>query len=125
MSDARGFTLLEAILALALLAIVLTGLLPAFFVCLTTNTRNEERTQAAAVAQRAMENLRLQNPASLPSSGSSSPEFVVVGNREFEVVERYCVRSEYCGTDSRHLVVDVSYGGRRVISVESVFTRLR
>lgn len=125
MSGAKGFTLLEAILALALVAIVLTGLLPAFFVCLTTNTRNEERTLAAAAAQRTMESLRLLDPTTLPSTGSSSPEFVAVGNREFEVVRRYCVRSEYCGTESRHLVVDVSYGGRRVVSVESVFTRLR
>jgi type II secretory pathway pseudopilin PulG len=121
----RGLSLLEALLALALLGVVLTALLAAFVVMMDTNTRDDERTLALAAAQGILEERRRAEIASLPTSGSSGIALVTVGNREFEVVEHYCTRAEYCGDETRHVLVEVSYGGRPIVDVASVFTELR
>jgi prepilin-type N-terminal cleavage/methylation domain-containing protein len=121
----RGFTLLEGLLALAILGIALAGILPAFFGYMHVNTRNEVRTGAVAAAQQQMEALRFADPSTMPSSGSTGPSYVAIEKREYELVSRYCIRSEFCSTNSRHVLVEVGYGGNVVYQTESVFTKLR
>jgi prepilin-type N-terminal cleavage/methylation domain-containing protein len=121
----RGFTLLEGLLALALVGIVLAGVLPIFLGYMDVTTRNEERSGAIAAAQMQMETSRALDPASMPESGSTGPDYVVVGDREFEVTSYYCLAASFCSTDSRHIMVEVSYGGKNVFRTESVFTKLR
>ena len=125
MKNQRGFGLVESLVALALMGIVLTGLLPSFMVFLRANTLNDTRSGALAAAQQIVEGLRRQDPSLLPSSGASAAQLVAVGGREFEVVTRYCSRPEHCNSESRQLLVEVSYGGRQVLSVETVQTALR
>jgi prepilin-type N-terminal cleavage/methylation domain-containing protein len=121
----RGFTLLEGLLALALLSIALAGILPAFFGYLDVSTRNEIRTGAVAAAQLQMEALRVMDPATMPDSGSTGPAFVGIEDREYELTSRYCIRSEFCSTNSRHVLIEVGFGGNVVYQTESVFTKLR
>jgi prepilin-type N-terminal cleavage/methylation domain-containing protein len=121
----RGFGLVEALVALAILGIVLTGLVPSFVVFLHANTLNEERAAAMIAAQQVVETLRREDPATLPSSGAGPATLVAVAGREFEVVTRYCGRPQHCDAESRHLVVEVAYGGRQIVSVETVQTALR
>ena len=121
----RGLSLLEALIAVALLGVILASLTPVFLTFLDANTRAEERTGAMAIAQQRLEELRRQEPAGLPDSGSSPLEVVIAGDREFEVVTHYCGKPVYCTPDSRHLLVEVSYGGFEIYAVESVFTTLR
>ena len=72
-----------------------------------------------------MELMREPDPGSLPTSGSSSVQYVDVGEREYGVVVHYCTVPQYCGADSRHIVLEVSHGGDVIYTVESVYTRLR
>jgi Tfp pilus assembly protein PilV len=123
--NARGFGMAEALIAMAILGIVLTGLAPSFFVLLNANTLNDERSGALAAAQQIVERLRRQDPAALPTSGADPMQLVAVGAREYEVVTRYCSRPSLCSTGARHLLVEVTYGGRQVLSVETVQTALR
>lgn len=121
----RGFTIVEALLGVAITGIVLMGLLPTFLTCLDVNTHNEERMGAAAVAQQTVEALRQADPTTLPSSGSSPVQVVTVDDRDYEVVTHYCTVSEYCDTDTRHLLTEVTYGGKTLASVETVYTAVR
>lgn len=120
----NGFTLVEALVSVTILDIALAAVLPTFMNFSDANTLNEIRTGAVAAAQQTIEELRQVNPASLPASGSSSVTLVPVGGRTFEVVVRYCASAEFCGLDSRHLLVEVSFGGRTLYTLESVFTQL-
>ena len=121
----RGFTLVEALFAMAILGVALTSILPSFLTYLDTNSLSEERSDAVAAAQLVMEERREADPASLPSSGSSAVRYVPVGTREFEVVTTYCQDASLCGADRRHVVVEVSFGGNAIYDVSSVFARVR
>ncbi len=120
-----GFTLVEALVAMGLMAILLVGVLPTFSVLLAANTRNEERTGAVAVAQQVMEQLRQEQIADLPEEGPVGPQIVSVGQRDYEVRHWYCLAEQFCGEDSRHVLIEVNYGGRTIFSTESVYTQLR
>lgn len=124
MNRDAGFTLLESLVAVAILGILLAAILPTFFTYLDANTMSEERTGALAAAQETMEQLRQIDPAVLPVTGSAPLQVVSVGKRDFEVLTHFCTANQFCGDDSRHLLIEVSYGGRTVYSVESVFTTL-
>lgn len=123
--NSRGFTLVEAAFALAILGVALTALLPTFINFLDANSLSEERSNSVAAAQRVMEELRQLDPGTLPSSGSSPIQSVTIGNHEYEVRTYYCRNSSYCSSASRHIVLEVSYGGQTIYTVESVYTRLR
>lgn len=120
----RGFSLLEVVAAVGLISIAAIGILPAFMVHLESNTRSEVRAGAVLAVERSMEALRLQDPETLPDSGESAPQLVTIGNREFTVLTRYCVKNEFCDTSSRHIEVEVFHGGRRIYGVETVYTQL-
>jgi general secretion pathway protein I len=120
----RGFTLLEALIAMAILGIALAGLVPSFQAFMDANSLSEERSNAVAAAQEVMEGLRRADPASLPTSGTSAAQVVTVGAHEYEIFASYCIESSWCSTAARHVIVEVHFGGQRVYTVESVFTRL-
>ena len=120
-----GFTLTESLIALAIMGIALAAILPTFLTYADTNDLSEERSGAVAAAQEIMEGLRQADPVSLPSTGSSAPQLVAVGQREYEVVASFCTDIQYCGLDSRHILIEVSHGGRTIYTVESVYTQLR
>jgi prepilin-type N-terminal cleavage/methylation domain-containing protein len=122
--NSKGFTLLEALVSLGILGVTLAAILPAFQALMDANSLSEERSNALAAAQEVMEGLRHEDPASLPSSGSSAVQAVTVGAHEYEVVTHYCRDTTYCGADSRHIVVEVSFAGKDVYEIETVFTRL-
>jgi len=121
----RGFSLIESLIGLALLAIVLVSLLPAFLTLMDANTFSEEHSAALAAGQRAMEKLRLVDPGSMPTTGASAVQVIVVDSREFEVLTHYCRVSEYCSSATRHVSVEIRYGGQKVYDVDTVYTRMQ
>ena len=122
--NSKGFTLLESVISLGILSITLVGMLPAFQTFMDANSLSEERSNALAAGQEVIEALRHKDPSSLASSGSSPIEAVQVGSHEYEVVTHYCLNSSYCGSDIRHITVEVSFAGKIVYTIETVFTRL-
>ena len=76
----RGFSLVEVMLAVALVGTVLLGVLPALMVCKDTNTRNELRSGAAAAAQSVIEAHRKADPETLPATGSTALQVITVGD---------------------------------------------
>ena len=117
--------MLEALFAMAILAILLAGLMPGFLVYADANTHNELRTGAVQAARKQLETLRLANPPDLPSSGSVGPEVLEVGGRSYDVLTRYCVVSALCDDVTRHLTVEISHDGREYYVAETVYTALR
>lgn len=120
----RGLTLIEALVALAILGIAAVAIMPAFMTQLDSNRRSETRSGAVTASQQVLEGLRLADPASLPTTGAGAPQTVTVGDRTYEVTTFYCLQAALCDARSRHLRVEVSHDGRVVYDVETVFTQL-
>jgi Tfp pilus assembly protein PilV len=120
----RGMSFVEALLAMAILAIAATTLLGAFVALVHTSTFTEERSKAIPASQQILEALRHEDPGSLPVSGSSSVQTVAVGTDEFQAIVHYCRNAAFCTATSRHVTVDIFFGGTKVYDVETVFTRL-
>lgn len=121
----KGFSLVESLCAMGVLSIALLGVVPTFHVLMQVDTLSEQRSNAVAAAQQVMEGLRQQLPSTLPSSGASAVQYISVGKRDYAVRALYCTKSAYCTTDTRHIVLEVSYGGKNVYIVETVYTRLQ
>ncbi len=122
--NGSGFTMIEALIALAILGIAMVGVLPAFQTYVDANELSEEHSNALAAGQTVMEALRQVRPATLPNSGSSATQTVNAGEHDYEVVAHYCRRTEYCSSTSRHIVVEVSFAGEMIYELETVYTRL-
>ncbi|MCB0310172.1 MAG: type II secretion system protein [Bdellovibrionales bacterium] len=117
--------MIEVLVSLGLFGIVSAGITPAFTNYLKLNTKNQLKTEAMAVAQQKLDELRLQKPDDMPSSGNSS-ENLAVGSRNFAVTTYYCENGIYCVSEKmRHLKIEVAYNAEILLDVESVFTSLR
>lgn len=123
--DERGTSLVESLIAIALVGLVAVGIMSASTSMLDANTRCQEWSAAMLAAQETMEAIRLQDPAALPTSGQSAPQVVTVEDRQYEVVTHYCTRPEYCASDARQLLIKVSYDGEEIFDVETVYTQMR
>jgi len=71
-----------------------------------------------------MEFLRLDDPETMPDSGTTGPQLVTLNGREYEVYTSYCTKSGYCDDTARHLLVQVFLDGREVYDVETIYTQL-
>ena len=125
-----GLTLLEVLVAMAILVIALVAVVPAFIGFLHVNTHSEVQTQAANLAQTYFEKYRLQDPSKMPPAStpytttSTSPATVTYEGRTFSVVTTYCADTSYCGPTSRDIKVTVSYDNQEVFSAETVYTKV-
>ena len=113
MSRQGGFTLVETLVALVILGIALTGILPAFTSHTRVNARSQQRSGAIVAAQQVLESLRLDDPAAMPEAGSTAPQLVLVGDVPYEVITHYCENESLCDDASRHLTVEVQLDGKR------------
>ncbi|WP_243028985.1 type IV pilus modification PilV family protein [Thermus albus] len=123
----RGLTLIEVLVALAILGLI-GPLVGAFIAHLNTNTRSELRSQAVTLAQERLENLRLQDPQTMPRSGCTSETKTRV-SRTFTVQTCYCSQASLCGPGARFIEVRVYLGtgtsGTPLYGVATVFTQFR
>ena len=121
---AKGFSIIEVIIAMAILAVVLTGVVGAFISNLQTNGRTELRGVAVSVAQEELETLRRQDPRTFPVADINKTVTTADG-RSFQVRTRFCVNSSRCVGSAKQVVVEVSQQSRSIYTVETVFTNLR
>lgn len=123
--NSKGYTLVEVLVAMSILAIATAAATPAFVRQLHANTQSEIRAGAIAVAQDTLDALRSGSIQTLPSSGTDGPFDADGGKRTYQVQREYCAISAYCpSNNTRHIKVHVSYHGTTVFTAETVLTRL-
>lgn len=121
-----GFTLLEVLVSITILALVSASIGPTFHHFFRVNSQMERRTAAIAAAQQMLDNLRFTNPENLPTSGTGSTETVTISQYTFAVTPEFCTVSMYCtGTSTRHISVSVNFAGNVIYELETVYTALR
>ena len=122
--EQRGSSLIETLVALSILATALLFIFGALSSFSLINSRNQTRTHAAVAARTLLEELRFEDPATLPDTGSQTST-ANIGQYQFTIVTQFCVNSSYCDDHTRHVVVRVQEDGQQVFETETVITQLR
>lgn len=124
-SSQRGVSLMESLVSLALFLIVSVGIVGGSASFMKFNTLNEQKSAAIAATQQALDAVRVNDPATLPSSGNTSST-VPVGGRNFTVKVSYCENATYCTSGTvRHLTARASFRGVQLYQVETIYAQLQ
>ena len=121
----NGFTIIEALMAIAILGIIVAGIVPAYSHYSQLNTISELKSSAAAVAQEQMERMRRQDFSMWEGSGHSS--MISMGGREFEMVVTH---SPYGSDENSHVSgarrihTAIFSGNRLVYEVTTIYTQI-
>ena len=120
-----GFSILEVLFSIGLFSIVASGMTASFVGLQRRNYENEVRTAAIGAAQKVLDEARVLDPATLPTSGSASTT-VTYGSKSFDVTTTYCaIPAECSSANVRQLRVAVSYRGTQRYKVDTIFCQLR
>lgn len=123
-SSRVGFSLVEALVAIAILAVLLAGVVPAFVSNLRVNTDSEIRTGAVAAAQTVLDRFRVLPTKDWPASGATLS--IASHGRSYDVTvvhEGFC-QGGTCYSGADLIELEVMHGGRTRYSVSTVFTAL-
>lgn len=123
MISKKGFTIIEVLIAISIFGIVMGSLASASIGFTNWITKSERKVGAIAVVQRAIESLRDDDPAAMPTSGTVS-ETVASGGRSFVVETSYCQNAAYCTTSARHITVTAKFAGTAIFKSQTVFAQL-
>lgn len=125
-NSSYGYTLLEVLFSMVMLSVGILGVANAFATQLSFNTRSQIKSSAIMAAQQVLDEIRVQDPTSLPSSGSSSPVTVDIGGKPYFVTITYCQNTTYCSAPTIRVIrADVVHNGQNVFSTETVYAQLR
>jgi prepilin-type N-terminal cleavage/methylation domain-containing protein len=121
----RGVSLMECLVSMALFLIVTVGIAGGSASFMKQNTTNEQKGGAIAATQQAFDNIRFQDPSTLPMSGTVSST-VAVGGRNYDVRLSYCETSSYCSSLSlRHVTARTYFKNVKLYQVETVYAQLK
>lgn len=124
--QSSGFTLLEVLVSITILALVTASIGPAFHNFFQANTQMERRTAAIEAAQQVLDNLRFEETDTLPASGTGTTQSITVANYPFLVTPEFCSDSSYCtSNNTRHILVSVEFNGEEIYEIQTVYTKLR
>ena len=120
-NNSKGFTLVELLAAMGVLAILLTIITVTSLGNLRTNRAMQIRYEAVQVAQAVVDDLRFKDITTL---GTAIHKTVAVGERTYTVDVKFCDITTFCiSTDIRHISVDVTFNNEKVYQTDTVFTQ--
>lgn len=120
-----GFTIIEALMAVAVLGIIVAGIVPAYSHYSQLNTRSELKSSAAAMAQEQMEKMRRLDFSMWEASGHT--ETKSMGGREFTMVVSHSQYKPDDGTTisgAKKIHTKISSGDRLIYEVTTIYTQL-
>ncbi|WP_071932308.1 prepilin-type N-terminal cleavage/methylation domain-containing protein [Picosynechococcus sp. PCC 7003] len=131
----KGFSLIEAMAALAIFTIIFAVSAPLFFTQQKSNIDSEVRTGAVSLSQQKLDTIRtdISTPKKIEGATGRSlgKEYLYnlyVCTKEIETAEDGSIN---CSTEKdpsnpiRHILLEVKYNENTVYTVETVYTALR
>jgi prepilin-type N-terminal cleavage/methylation domain-containing protein len=124
--NSAGFSLVEILVSLSITSIAMLAVGNAIATHIWFNTRSEQRSGAILAAQQVLDPLRLVDPSTLPTSGTSSTT-VTIGALNYTVTTTYCPTGQsYCTSNNiRYMTTKVVLNGTQFLSLDTAFSQLR
>ena len=119
----KGIGMIEALVALVVIAIATSTILPTFISFSRANTASEIRTGAVDAAEWVLESYRYQKISTL--SRDDKQETILVNSREYEVFSTFCDNSGLCDDSTVQIIVEVFYNGKAYYKLQTVYTDLK
>lgn len=122
---AVGITLIETIVALAVIGIALAAIVPAFTNYARVNNNSDLRTGAITAGQQVMESLRQRTFANWPENGTT--ETIDAGSRNYQVTINFCLAGAGgCLSEGqmRHIRLEVRNGDKVYYELETIYTAI-
>lgn len=119
-----GFTLVETLVTISVVAVALMALLALMSGVFNLNQRADAQGQAVLLAQREFDRLKRITPSLLPTAGTQQDSVTYAG-RAFTLRRTYCPSSVYCTANQRGVQLDVLSGAAVLFSAQTVYTELR
>lgn len=123
-SSGAGFTLIEMLVAVAIIGIVLAAIVPAFVNYLRINTDNEIRSGAVAASQTILDQFRVRPKSDWPASGTTVTVPSQFGDLDVRVEHQAFCQEGTCYTGAERISLEVSHRDRVRYTVSTVFTAL-
>ena len=111
---------------MAVFGIVMSTMPVVFMSHMKFNTQMEEKTGAISAAQEILDNYRVQDPSTLPVSGTAAAVIVPVNGINYRVIAHFCSDSTYCtSANNRQIKIEVILNSKTIYEIETVYTRLQ
>lgn len=116
-----GFTLIEALVAMVVLTVVLSCVIPMFLGNTRMNTQSERRARAASAVENVLDDLRAQT---INTRSGTQDVSTVVGGQTFTVRLTYCRLPQLCTDNSRMVTATALLGAVSYYEAETVFSEV-
>lgn len=121
-----GTSMVEVLVALCVMAIVVGQIAPSVAFHMHVNTQAERKTLAIAAAQQVLDELRFQDPTTLPNTGPGPTSDITMDGLVLKVTPYYCLNTALCSSNTvRHVTVRTTLYGIQLYETETVYTKLR
>lgn len=116
-----GLTLVEVVVSLLIILFGLMAVMQSLTANAATSNRSNNRTEAQTAIARVLDQTRILDVSTLPTSGSADTA-VTVGNTVYTVRLSYCVIAAYCTTTARQITATALLNNKTLNQVETIFT---
>lgn len=116
-----GFTLIEALVALGVLVIILSAIIPLFLSNTRMNTMSERRSRGASAVENVLDDLRAQT---INTKSGTQDISTVVGGQTYTVRVTYCRLPALCTDNSRMVTATAMLAGVSYYQAETVFSEV-
>lgn len=124
MNAERGFTLIEVLVTISVIAVGVMSILTLMFSVVRVNQQADDRSQAVQLAQREFDVIKRTPLTTIPSSGQVD-EAVTYNNRAFTVRKKYCGTPAYCAGNQKSVELTIIRNAATLFTGETVLTDLR
>ncbi|GGS10263.1 type IV pilus modification PilV family protein [Deinococcus sedimenti] len=124
MNHQQGFTLIEVLVTISVIAIGVMALIALMLSIFRVNQQADTKTQAIQLAQREFDDLKREALTTIPVTGKTE-ENVTYNNRAFTIRQEYCVTTSFCASNQKSVRLSILSGTTVLFMGETVLTDLR
>lgn len=122
-----GFSLIEVLVSLGIFSVAGVAFASSIMMNQAFNRANMERSEAQRAVEQVIDSLRVEDPTTLPRSGTDTVRRITIGARTYDVYVTYCSIGNYCTSSNtvRTIHCEAWLNGVERHAADTVFAQLK